>query len=58
MEIEQWYWIILVIWAIFYGWGNWNEGPNARFGRLGSGFVLFVLLVLIGFKIMGDALKG
>lgn len=57
MEISQWYWIILVIWALFYGWGSWTEGPNARYGRLGSGIVLLILLVLIGLQVMGKAVK-
>jgi hypothetical protein len=57
MEISSWYWVILVIWALFYGWGNWSDGPNGRYGRLGGGVVLFVLLVLIGLKVMGSIVK-
>lgn len=57
MAISEWYWIILIIWFIFYGFGNWSDGPYARYGRLGSGLVLFILLVLIGLKVMGSVIK-
>jgi len=57
MEIGQWYWIILVIWALFYGYGNWGPEGNRRYGMAGSGVVLLILLILIGLKIMGSVVK-
>lgn len=54
IEVSQWYWIILVIWALFYGYGNWSDD---RFGRLGAGIVMLVLFILIGLQVMGKVVK-
>jgi hypothetical protein len=58
VQLQEWYWLILVIWAIFYGYGNWTDSPNGRYGRIGSGLVLLILLAIIGFKTMGNVVKN
>jgi|KBSMisStaDraftv2_1062788.scaffolds.fasta_scaffold9418855_1 hypothetical protein len=57
MELSAWYWLFLVLFIIGYGYGNLGDGPNYRYGRLGGGLFLCILLVLIGFKMAGSPIK-
>lgn len=54
MSLGIWYWIILVIWIVFNGWGWYTDDP--RITR-GGNLVLIVLLILLGFLAAGSPTK-
>lgn len=46
------YWIIMLIWLLFGLWSSWPVGPaNGR--MVGGHLILFILLVLLGYKVFG-----
>jgi len=46
------YWILMLLWLVFGIWGNWPVAPgNVRV--LGGHLLLFILLVLLGWKTFG-----
>jgi len=46
------YWILMLIWLVFGLWANWPAtAANAR--PLGGTLLLFILLVLLGWKVFG-----
>lgn len=46
------YWILMLIWLVFGLWSNWPvSGSNAR--PLGGTLLLFILLVILGWKVFG-----
>ena len=42
------YWILMLIWLVF---GMWSIWPNYKLG--GGTLLLFILLVLVGWKVFG-----
>ncbi len=47
------YWILMLIWLVF---GLWHAYPN--YGAFGGNLLLFVLLVLSGWKVFGPPIHG
>lgn len=59
MTISFWYWLFFVIGLLFSGWGWWSIGPDGRrLQVIGGGFLLWVLLFLLGLKVFGTPIKG
>lgn len=48
------YWILMLIWLIFYLWVNWPINPRP----LGGTLLLFILLLLLGWRVFGPPLHG
>ena len=47
------YWILMLIWLVF---GVWTAWPNYK--ASGGNLLLFVLLVLLGWKVFGAPIHG
>ncbi len=48
------YWILMLIWLVFGLWSNWPATPaSGGFRPLGGTVLLFVLLVILGWKTFG-----
>jgi hypothetical protein len=56
MTIGAWFWILMVLWAIF-GIG-WNSLPSqfGTFGMWGNWLLLFVLFALLGYHDFGSVI--
>lgn len=52
MSFALCYWILMLLWLVFGLWSNWPATGNA-FRPLGGTLLLFILLVLIGWKVFG-----
>lgn len=48
MSLALAYWIIMLVWLVLGVWTSW---PNLRAGS--GNLILFVLLVIIGWKLFG-----
>lgn len=53
------FWILMLIWLIFglglqFGW----FGPNQTYAVWGNTLLLFILFVLLGWKVFGPAIAG
>jgi hypothetical protein len=58
MTKDNWYWIIMFVWLIVGGIGAGPDGVYTRWFRVGGWFVIpFILFVLVGLRIFGDAVK-
>jgi hypothetical protein len=59
MQIGLLYWILMLIWLVFglaWNWPGYNRvGP---YGPIGNGILLFILLLLLGWKVFGEPLHG
>jgi hypothetical protein len=48
------YWILMLFWIAFGLWSNWPAtGTVGGFRSLGNTLLLFILLLLLGWKIFG-----
>ena len=47
------FWILMLLWLLFGLWSNW---PNYR--PLGNNLLLFILLLLLGWKAFGAPIHG
>lgn len=57
MSIGLAYWVLILVWAVFGLWSGWPTGGNA-FRPLGGTLLLFILLVLIGWKVFGPPIHS
>lgn len=53
MTLALAYWILLLVSAVF---GFWSSGWNVR--TFGGSFLVFVLLVILGWKVFGAPIHG
>jgi hypothetical protein len=56
MSLSLCYWIVMLVWLVFGLWANWPTGGNVR--PLGGSLMLFLLLVLLGWKVFGAPIHG
>jgi hypothetical protein len=58
MTLELCFWILMLIWAVFCC--IWNFGPGAvgPYGPFGNSILIFVLFLLLGWKVFGAPLHG
>jgi hypothetical protein len=49
------YWILMLFWLVFGLWSNWPApgAPNTAFRPLGGTVLLFVLLLILGWRVFG-----
>jgi hypothetical protein len=47
------FWIIMLVCLVFWTWQSWGNHLY-----LGGGFVIFILLAIIGWKVFGPPLQG
>ncbi len=50
------YWVLMLVWLILGIWSSWPIGGNIR--PLGGSLLLFLLLILIGYKLFGPPIHG
>ena len=58
MSLGAWFWILMALWALF-GLA-WNSNPTilSGWGWLPNWFLLFMLFVILGWKVFGSAIHG
>lgn len=57
MSIGLIFWIIMLLWLIFSI--SWNRGwVDAAYGPIGSSLLLFVLFLLLGWRVFGAPIHG
>jgi hypothetical protein len=56
MSIGLCYWILMLVWLVFGIWSNWPAAGGVR--SLGGPFLLFILLVLLGWKVFGPPIQS
>jgi hypothetical protein len=54
MSLGLAFWILMLIWLVF-GFA-WHAGVLGPYGPWGSTFLLFILLLLLGWKVFGPPL--
>jgi len=58
MSIGLIFWVIMLIWLIFaIAWNNGWAGV-AAYGPLGNSLLLFVLFLLLGWRVFGAPVHG
>jgi hypothetical protein len=58
MDIGFLFWLIMVLWIIFYGIGNWGPATAQTYYARGGSLPLFILLFLLGWRVFGFILRG
>jgi hypothetical protein len=56
MSLGLAYWILMLIWFVFAL--AWHGGFIAGYGPIGSALLLFILFLLLGWKVFGPPLHG
>jgi len=49
------YWILMLLWLVLGVWANW---PATNMRAAGGHGLLFILLVLLGWKVFGAPIHG
>lgn len=50
------YWILMLLWLLFGVWGNWpraGQTNGAGYRPLGGTLLLFILLLILGWRAFG-----
>jgi len=58
MSIGLIFWIIMIIWLIFALAWNWGWAQVAPHGPMGNSILLFVLFLLLGWRVFGPPIHG
>jgi hypothetical protein len=58
MSIGLIFWIIMLIWLLFALAWNFNWAGVSPHGPLGNSLLLFVLFLLIGWRVFGPPVHG
>jgi hypothetical protein len=53
MSISLMYWILMLVWLVLGVWSSW---PNYK--TSGGNALLFILLLILGWKIFGAPING
>lgn len=56
MSIGLIFWILMLIWLIFAL--AWNNGWISAHGPLGNSLLLFILFLLLGWRVFGAPIHG
>jgi hypothetical protein len=51
------FWILMLLWLVFGLWSNWPVGAGAV-KPLGGTLLLFILLLLLGWKVFGPPIHS
>ena len=59
MQIGLLYWILMLLWLLFGLAWNWPGSRwSGHYGPIGNTLLLFILLLLLGWKVFGSPIRG
>ena len=59
MEVSLLFWILMLFWLVFGLAWNWpGRTWGGPYGPLGNNLLLFILLLLLGWRVFGQPLHG
>jgi hypothetical protein len=58
MSIELCFWILMLLWLLFSVAWNWPGSSIGPYGPLGNSLLIFILFLLLGWKVFGAPLHG
>jgi hypothetical protein len=57
MAIGLLFWILMLFWLIFGLWSHWPVSAPNQWRPLGNSFLLFILLLLLGWAAFGPPIR-
>lgn len=58
MSMGLLYWILMLLWLVLWGVGNFGGGLYGHYAIGASGLLLFVLFLLLGWRVFGQPISG
>ena len=58
MTLELCFWILMLIWAVFFCVWNFGAAAVGPYGPFGNSLLIFILFLLLGWKVFGAPLHG
>ena len=58
MQIGLLFWILMVLWLVFGAYSNRADLRGGNYGPLGGSLMLFILILLLGWKVFGSPIQG
>ena len=58
MPLGLMFWIIMFLWLILGFWLYWPGRPTQPYGAVGNTLMLFILFLLLGWRVFGAPLQG
>lgn len=53
------FWVMMLLWLVFgLLWWGWPTGPHATYWPIGNGLFLFILFLLLGWRVFGAPIHG
>lgn len=56
MSLSLIFWVLMLIWLVFGLWSNWPA--TGGFRPIGNTLLIFILLCLLGYKVMGPPIHS
>jgi len=58
MTLSIWFWILMLVWVLFSGWSQYVPGQPYTYRNWGGSLLLFLLFLLLGWKVFGSPVSG
>lgn len=58
MTIGLVYWVLMLLWLVGAFWWNWPGAPGHPYFPLGNALLIFLLFLLLGWKVFGAPVHG
>jgi Na+/proline symporter len=52
------FWILMLLWLVLGLWQNWGGITSGQYWPAGGSLLLFLLLLLLGWRVFGAPLRG
>ena len=57
MPLQMLFWVIYILALLVSAWAYYEPGQPAWFRRAGGGFVLWLLVGILGWRVFGQAIR-
>jgi hypothetical protein len=59
MTLGLLFWILMLLWLVGYGWGTFHgpAGQPVSWPTVGPNILLFILLLILGWKVFGSPIQ-
>jgi hypothetical protein len=58
MQLGLAFWIIMLLWLVLGFWWSWPQTQNGVYWPMGNTLLLFVLFVIVGWKLFGPPIRS
>ena len=57
MPLSILFWVLMILWLVLGSWAGYVPGQPYPFRTFGANFLLFLLFVIVGWKVFGSPVQ-